>query len=49
MLARRINPKGTLEILDIMLRHINVIGEELIHDKASEIALLTGCMAVGAY
>jgi len=28
---------------------VNVIREELIHDKAAEIALLSGCRAVDAY
>ncbi|MCE4614405.1 MAG: type II toxin-antitoxin system VapC family toxin [Desulfurococcales archaeon] len=49
VLVRRINPKEVLEILDIVLGHVNVMDEELIHDKASEIALLTGCRAVDAY
>ncbi len=49
ILVRRINPKEVLEILDIVLGHVNVINEELIHDKASEIALLTGCRTVDAY
>jgi len=31
------------------LEHVNVIREELIHDKAAEVALLTGCRAVDAY
>jgi len=28
---------------------VNVIREEFIHDKAAEVALLTGCRAVDAY
>ena len=35
--------------MNIVLEHINVIDERLIHDKAAEIALLTGCRAVDAY
>jgi len=49
VLARRINPKDVLDILDVILGHVNVIDEGIIHDKASEIALLTGCRAVDAY
>lgn len=49
MLVRRIDPKSVLDILNIVLGHINVIDEKLIHDKAAEIALLTGCRAVDAY
>lgn len=49
VLVRRIKPEQALEIVGIVLRHVNVIGEELIHDKAAEIALFTGCRAVDAY
>ncbi len=49
VLVRRIDPKNVLDILNIVLGHINVIDEKLIHDKAAEIALLTGCRAVDAY
>jgi len=49
VLVRRINPEEVLEIAGIVLRHANVIGEELIHNRAAEIALLTGCRAVDAY
>lgn len=49
VLVRRINPEEVLEIAGIVLRHVNVIGEELIHDRAAEIALLTGCRAIDAY
>ena len=49
VLVRRIKPEQVLEIVGIVLRHVNVIGEKLIHDKAAEIALLTGCRAVDAY
>ena len=49
VLVRRIKPKQVLEIADIVLSHVNVIEEELIHGKAAEIALLTGCRAVDAY
>jgi len=49
VLARRIDPKNVLDILNTMLEHINVIDEKLIHDKAAEIALHTGCRAVDAY
>ncbi len=48
VLVRRINPEQVLEIVGIVLRYVNVVGEELIHDRAAEIALLTGCRAVDA-
>ncbi len=49
ILVRRIKPEHVIEITDIILKHVNVIREELIHDKAAEIVLLTGCRAVDAY
>ncbi len=49
VLVRRISPRDVLEILNIVLGHVNVIDEELIHEKASETALLTGCRTVDAY
>ena len=49
VLVRRIDPKNVLEILNAVLGYINVIDEKFIHDKAAEIALLTGCRAVDAY
>ena len=49
VLVRRADPKDVLDILNIVLGHINVIDEKLIHDKAAEIASLTGCRAVDAY
>ena len=49
VLVRRIKPEHVLEIAGIVLRHVNVVEEELVHDKAAEIALLTGCRAVDAY
>ncbi len=49
VLVRRIEPKYVLDILNVVLGYINVIDEKLIHDKAAEIALLTGCRAVDAY
>ncbi|PUA32751.1 MAG: hypothetical protein B7O98_04680 [Zestosphaera tikiterensis] len=33
----------------MVLEHVNVMGEELVHNKAAETALLTGCRAVDAY
>ncbi len=49
VLVRRISPEQALRIASITLEHVNVIREELIHDKAAEVALLTGCRAVDAY
>lgn len=49
VLVRRIKPEQVLKIVSITLEHVNVIREELVHDKAAEIALLTGCRAVDAY
>ncbi len=49
VLVRRINPKNVLDVLNTVLGYINVVDEELIHDKAAEIALLAGCRAVDAY
>ena len=46
---RRIDPKNALDIINIVVEHITVIDEKLFHDKAAEIALLTGCRAVDAY
>ena len=48
VLARRIPPEQVLEIDSTTLKHVNVV-EEAIHDKAAEIALITGCRAVDAY
>ncbi len=49
VLVRKIKPEQVLRIVSITLEHVNVIREELIHDKAAEVALLTGCRAVDAY
>ncbi len=49
VLVRRIDPRNVLDILNTILEYINVIDEKLVHDKAAEIALLTGCRAVDAY
>jgi len=49
LLVRRIKPKQVLKIVSITLEHVNLVREELIHDRAAEIALLTGCRAVDAY
>ena len=49
VLVRRIDPRNVLDILNTVLEYINVIDEELVHDRAAEIALLTGCRAVDAY
>jgi hypothetical protein len=49
VLVRRIRIEQVLEIIDIVLRHVNVIREEVIHNEASEIALLTSCRVVNTY
>ncbi len=49
VLVRRIDPRYVLDILNTILEHINVIDENIVHDKAAEIALTTGCRAVDAY
>ena len=49
VLVRRIPPEQALGIVSTSLKHVNVVGEEEIHDKAAEIALITGCRAVDAY
>ena len=49
VLVRRIKLEQVLKIVSITLEHVNVVREELIHDKAAEVALLTGCRAVDAY
>ena len=49
VLVRRIDHKNVLDILNTILEYTNVINEELVRDKAAEIALLTGCRAVDAY
>ncbi len=49
VLVRRIKPEQALKIVSITLEHVNVIREEPIHDKAVEVALLTGCRTVDAY
>jgi predicted nucleic acid-binding protein len=49
VLVRIIPPERALEIVSTTLKHVNVVEEEEIHDKAAEIALLTGCRAVDAY
>ena len=49
VLVRRIDPKDVLSILSVVLEYVNVIDEKHVHDKAAEIALLTGCRAVDAY
>ncbi len=49
VLVRRIDPKQVLNIVAIVLNHINIVDEKEIHNKAAEIALLTGCRAVDAY
>ncbi len=49
VLVRSIKPEQVVEIVDLVLEHVNIVREELIHDKAVEIALLTGCRAIDAY
>ena len=49
MLVRSIEPEQVVKIVDLVLEHVNIVEEKLIHDKAAEIALLTGCRAVDAY
>ncbi|BAA81634.1 hypothetical protein APE_2616 [Aeropyrum pernix K1] len=49
VLVRRIPPEQALRIVDTTLKHVNVVREEELHDKAAEIALITGCRAVDAY
>ena len=49
VLVRRADPKNVPDILNTVLEHVNVIDEKLVHDKAAEIALLTGCRAVDVY
>ena len=42
--------RGVLvEIVDLALERVNMVEEMLIHDKAAEIALLTGYRTVDAY
>lgn len=49
VLVRKISPEQVLEIVDRVLRHVNIVEERWIHDKAAEVALLTGYRAVDAY
>ena len=49
VLVRSINPERVLKIVNMVLEHVNLVREEIIHDRAAEIALLTGCRAVDAY
>jgi predicted nucleic acid-binding protein len=49
VLVRRVPPEQVLKIVNTTLNHVNLVGEEEIHDKAAEIALTTGCRAVDAY
>ncbi len=49
VLVRSIKPEQVVEIVDLVLEHVNIVEEKLIHNKAAEIALLTGCRAVDAY
>ena len=49
VLVRKIEPRRVLDMVAIALKHVNVVMEEEIHDRAAETALLTGCRAVDAY
>jgi len=50
VLVRRIPLEQALEIVDTTLKHVNVVGgEEELHNKAAELAIITGCRAVDAY
>ncbi len=45
---RRVNPRLVLEVVNMVLDHVNVMDEKLVHDKVVEVALFTGCRAVDA-
>ena len=49
VLVRRIEPRKVVEIVDKVLRYINVVDEEELHNAAAQIALNTGCRAIDAY
>ncbi len=49
VLVRSIDPRYVLDILNTILEHINVIDENIIHNRAAEIALFTVCRSVDAY
>lgn len=49
VLVRRIPPQKTLEVIEHTVRHVNIVGEEALHDIAADVALRTGCRAVDAY
>lgn len=49
VLVRSIKPEQVIKIVDLVLEHVNILGEKLIHDKTAEISPLTSCRAVDAY
>jgi len=49
VIVRRVPPEQAVEMVEAVLASVNIVKEHTIHDKASEIALLTGCRAIDAY